>query len=385
MRKKQYKLIYYSTAYYATHGGSLQSINFAAHARESDILSGFHIYPDAPLQTTHKVNNSLRDKLKKIPLMQVLFFFRRNKIRYEGLVARVKEQQADAVLIQTDSTFLQVSRLKKEFPNLLVTTIVNASPFDEPFKNIAFKSYFRRLERKSLQKADLNFFVSENLRQRIMGGEQEEKNQVIFNGVDIDKFFPIAEKDQLKAKHGYSTDAFYLGYVGTIDVHKHLDVLVKAFATLNRKFSNMKLCIIGDGSGMQTLKDQVARFDLKEAVEVRGWVDHSQINEHLNCFDLAVHHIAFDYMNPLKLFEYHAAGLPVVAPEIPAVIEFIDDNTHALLTDGTVSDIETKIERLYKNVGLRERLAKQGRHHIVSQFTWKKHTNKILGDLQEKI
>ena len=50
----------------------------------------------------------------------------------------------DVLLMQMDSNFLQIKKLKKEFPELLIATQINGSPFDEPFKNIFLKKYFKK-------------------------------------------------------------------------------------------------------------------------------------------------------------------------------------------------------------------------------------------------
>ena len=380
------KLLYYSTAYFASHGGSLQSVNFVEAARKHKKVHDVRVYPKKPSTLNHAVSSGLRAFLRRIPLLQILFFFRRSKLNYNGLLEEIEDFGPNAVLIQTDSTFLQVKWLKSNFPELIVATIVNASPFDEPFKNIACISWFRRLERKSLLKADMNFFISESLRAHILKSEADEKKSlVVFNGVDIEKFYPIEDKSSLRNELGYDSGYFYLGYVGTVDIHKRLDILVRAMVNFKDFVPQARLVIVGDGPGMPPFIEQIRKLELEAWVQVKGWVNHSTINKHINCFDIAIHHFAQGYMNPLKLFEYHAVGVPVIAPKIPAVQEFITDEEHALLTDGTPEDIADKVKRLYEDPVMRSKIAKSGRDHIRKQFTWERHTDIIINKIQNRL
>lgn len=384
------KLLYYSTSYYANHGGSIQSIEFFRQLEFNKSISDKEIYPVLHFQDNSDSLRafSIREFLRKIPVLQVLFFYRRNTFHINGLIKKIKEFQPDALLIQIDSNFLQIKKLKNKFPNLIICNQINGSPFDEPFKNIAFKNYFLKQQKKSYHSSNINFFISDFSRDRIMGDQiNEDRDIVIHNGTDPDKFFPINNKIQLRNKWSYPSDKFVIGYIGTLDFHKQLGILLDVFAELLPRYPQLFLVIIGNGPALNKLKQKVAELSLTKSVQLRGWLQHEEINENLNCFDLAVHHYANTYMNPLKIFEYLSAGLPVIAPDIPSVRSIFKDRHDLLITGASHEEVKSSIKELLDDPEFLERISNNEHliHEIEGNYTWKKYTNRIVEEIKSKL
>lgn len=384
------KLLYYSTSYYANHGGSIQSIEFFRQLEFNKSISDKEIYPVLNFQDNSDSLRafSIREFLRKIPILQVLFFYRRNTFHINGLIKKIKEFQPDALLIQIDSNFLQIKKLKNKFPNLIICNQINGSPFDEPFKNIAFKNYFLKQQKKSYHSSNINFFISDFSRDRIMGDQiNEDRDIVIHNGTDPDKFFPINNKIQLRNKWSYPSDKFVIGYIGTLDFHKQLGILLDVFAELLPRYPQLFLVIIGNGPALNKLKQKVAELGLTKSVQLRGWLQHEEINENLNCFDLAVHHYANTYMNPLKIFEYLSAGLPVIAPDIPSVRSIFKDRHDLLITGASHEEVKSSIKELLDDPEFLERISNNEHliHEIEGNYTWKKYTNRIVEEIKSKL
>ena len=384
------RFLYYSTSYYANHGGSIQSIEFYKQLDNQKDVSEKAIFPVVALKGNSKNNSkfSIRTFLRKIPLLQVLFFYRRNSFYFNKLVKKIKEFDPDVIFIQIDSNFLQIKRLKKRFPKLVICNQINGSPFDEPFKNIAFKHKFLDLQLEAYLHSDLNIFISDFSRKRIMGKHINlDRDVVIHNGTDPNKFFPIDGTEELKIKWNYPLDKFIIGYIGTLDFHKQLGVLIDAFNELIQQQSNLYLVIIGDGPALTKLTDKVKDLGLTTKVELRGWIQHDQINENLNCFDLAIHHYANTYMNPLKIFEYLSAGLPVIAPDIPSVRSVFHDREDLLITGSSYEEVRNAINEVITNQNLREKLSNNQHliHEIEGNYTWKKYTERIIAKIKDKI
>ncbi len=155
---------------------------------------------------------------------------------------------------------------------------------------------------------------------------------VLHKGTDTSKFFPIEDKKALREKWKYPPDAFVLGYIGTLDFHKQLGLLVDIFKELLIDFPHLRLVIIGDGPASLKILARIKKLSLENYVELRGWIKHENINENLNCFNVAVHHYASTHMNPLKIFEYLSAGLAIMAPAIPSVRQAFYNGKNLLIT-----------------------------------------------------
>lgn len=385
------RILYYSTSYYANHGGSIQSIEFYKRLDEQPGISSKSLFPDLREEKedwpARMQRFFLKTRLKKSSLLQVLFFYRRNRFFLRKLSTRIREYRPDVVLMQIDSNFLQIGFLKKHFPEIMVVTQVNGSPFDEPFRNIAFKAYFLRKQQEAYRQADLNIFISEYSRKAILGAFLDpERDVVIHNGTDTKKFFPVKDRQHLRKTLSYPQQAFILGYVGTLDHHKKLELLISVFATLKRDHPELLLVIIGDGPALPRIKKTVREKGLEEEVILRGWLEHRVINEHINCFDIAVHHYANTYMNPLKIFEYLSAGLPVIAPDIPSVRSLFRDGEDLLITLPEEMELQKNLQRLLEDRALREKLSHKEEliRDLSRNFTWDRYAEKIIHRLQER-
>lgn len=370
-------LLYYSNAFLASHGGRLHSEAFLKEARKNERVNEITIYPEpsTPVKSEHKRRHRIREFLKSRSVLQVLFFYRRNYKSFKEIVPVLRQRKVDCIHIRLDSNFLIIEKLRNLFPALIITTEINASPFDENFGNIAFSGYFRRLERTCLKRAHANFFVSDFLRNSIMRDAADTRDFVIHNGVDLEIFNVNASKP-VRPK-----DVITLGYVGTIDYHKNLEILIDAFDQVLRTLSSprIRLLIVGDGPMLNELKSYIAEKGISEFIECVGWVKHENIVRYLNRMDIAIHHTANRYMSPLKIFEYMAVGLPVIGPDIPAIREILEDGTDLLLVRSEVEDIANKITYLIEHDEKRQRIAMVGCEKIRSRFGWKNNVDKILG------
>jgi glycosyltransferase involved in cell wall biosynthesis len=92
-------------------------------------------------------------------------------------------------------------------------------------------------------------------------------------------------------------------------------------------------------------------------------------------FDLSRHpplRLAF-YWSPLKIFEYMAVGLPVVAPALPRLRRLIEHGREGLLYDpGDPRGLDSALDVL-ADPALRRRLGQAARDRVVRDFSWDAH------------
>ena len=136
---------------------------------------------------------------------------------------------------------------------------------------------------------------------------------------------------------------------------------------------------IGDGPELPAVRREAAGL---ANVVFTGAVPHERMPAALAAahvgvapFDLAAHAplaLGF-YWSPLKIFEYMAAGLPVVAPAVARIPHLVADGREGLLYDPASPDgLAAALEQL-ADAPLRQALGAAARARAVREYSWTAH------------
>jgi glycosyltransferase involved in cell wall biosynthesis len=161
--------------------------------------------------------------------------------------------------------------------------------------------------------------------------------------------------------------------------------LVHAARELNeRGRSDVGAVFVGDGPELAAA--QAAAASLPNVV-FTGAVPHEQMPACLAAadigvapFEIARHRplaLGF-YWSPLKIFEYMASGLPVVAPAIDRIPSLVANGREGLLYDTATSGaLATVLERL-TDPALRRTLGVAARERAVREYSWRAHCAALM-------
>lgn len=122
--------------------------------------------------------------------------------------------------------------------------------------------------------------------------------------------------------------------------------------------------------------------------EIRGgWLPHEDTAELLKKSHIGVApYLLLEnfYFEPVKILEYMAAGLAIIASKQGRVCELVDDErTGLLVSPGDISALADALIRLSDDPALRERLGEQARTALESNQTWEITAQRVLALCEE--
>ncbi|NDJ57583.1 glycosyltransferase family 4 protein [Enterobacteriaceae bacterium 4M9] len=198
------------------------------------------------------------------------------------------------------------------------------------------------------------------------------KVHVVENGVDPARFAPRADNSE--------RDALTLGFVGTLKPWHGLHTLVDAFILLRQKGYNVTLSIIGDGPQAADLQQRLASSGVSGA-QFHGAVAPEQVPQLLSCVDIAVApypQLENFYFSPLKIYEYMAAGLPVITTRVGHLAELVSDGeTGLLVAPEDPTALAQAVISLIDNPAQRQRLGNAGRREAEQHHSWTQAVKRI--------
>ena len=161
------------------------------------------------------------------------------------------------------------------------------------------------------------------------------KIEVIYNGVDLDKFFKPIDRSHLASQ---SQPVWRLGAIGRLTKQKGFDVLIEALAALPKEI-NWQCSIAGSGPQASYLNSLVARLDLNNQIKLVGL--QTDVPKFLAGLDLLVVPSRWEGLG-LVILEAGAAGVPVVASQIDGIVEIISHQNNGYLVEASSVNQLTK-------------------------------------------
>ncbi len=118
-------------------------------------------------------------------------------------------------------------------------------------------------------------------------------------------------------------------FVGSLAPRRKLTLLLHAFCSFVKKMDRpMQLDLIGSGAAVPQLQNIINNNNLHESVFIRGLITQDELFTILPSYDAGLAYIpeeSFSRSPALKVLEYAAAGLPILASDLPANRAFADE------------------------------------------------------------
>jgi glycosyltransferase-like protein len=210
--------------------------------------------------------------------------------------------------------------------------------------------------------------------QEIVRAEYGREATVVHNGVDPDRFPPPGDLAALRAR---IPSGFLFLAVGGVEPRKGTVHAFRALAWLRRSGIDAALAVVGGHSFQDYAAYREAALaelpslglELGRDVVLLGTVSEQELGDWYRAADA----LCFPSVKEgwgLAVLEAMAAGLPVVASDLPVFGEYLEDGVSALLPrSGDSVALADAMRAVVEDEGLRDKL-RTGADAVLPRFTW---------------
>jgi len=207
--------------------------------------------------------------------------------------------------------------------------------------------------------------VSQALANKMVAlGIDKEKIQVIYNGVNHEKFSQQCSRP---------LENDYVLFIGNLKLDKGVMELLDGFANAHTLPSSLQLVFVGNGAMMTTLKEKAAQLNISDSVKFLGNISHDLVPQWLqHCKILALP--SYHEGVPNVLLEAMACGVPVVATNVGGIPEIINEKICGKIVPAkNTQAITTSLESVFEQSWETNQIKQHSQ-----QFSWQKNKEQLI-------
>jgi glycosyltransferase involved in cell wall biosynthesis len=207
----------------------------------------------------------------------------------------------------------------------------------------------------------------------------------IHDALDTEAFLSRRSRtsDQVRREWGIPESAVLIGMVGNIKEWKGQRVLVEAFASLHRRFPDVRCLLIGatsrisrDRAYSDSVLKRVEELGLQDRILVTGF--REDVPDLVSALDILVHASIEPEPMGRVILEGMALGKPVIATDHGGPREIIEPGTSGFLVPpNDPGRLSACLIDLVESPALRQRIAEGGRRRVQDAFGIRQHMDSI--------
>ena len=261
------------------------------------------------------------------------------------------------------------SYMLSDFIRLLEYKSYHHRPF---FMKIAYAAC-KLCDKIALSLTDLIIVTSHKSFERILNkGAKTEKIRVLHNFVDTNDFKFVKR----------SRPSNVILYVGRLSMEKSLETLLYATNFLYQNNGDANLLIVGDGPEREKLETLATELGIRNRIQFLGV--RSDIPELLRMADVLVLPSRIEGF-PMVILEGMASGTVVVAANVGAIPEVVNEKTGLVFNPGDHIELAAQLHKVLNDKELADRLRENARKIIDDKFGMDKHVSSLTREYKKMV
>lgn len=300
----------------------------------------------------------------------------------KALLNLLKTNKIDIIHQTYDYNIFPISKDKINVP--IITTIHH--PFKEERKlikaNLSFMEYLNYLSRRRLhyleimqkklcERADKIISVSTYTARSVIKEFHipPDKIEVIPNGVDINRFNPNINVEEMREKWGIQSEPIVL-FVGRLDYNKGIKYLIGGFSKLIKDISDAKLVIVGQGPDRDHLKHLIDKHNLNKSIILAGRVENTDLPKAYCASNVIVLPSLMEGFG-ISLLEAMACGKPCIATSAGGTTDVVvDGKTGFIVPPSDPLSLYQAMYTLLIDDNLSKKFGMASRKRAEKNFAW---------------
>ncbi len=175
---------------------------------------------------------------------------------------------------------------------------------------------------------------------------------------------------------------------GTITRRLGIETAIKAVSLLLDRIAGVQLRVIGGGDYVEAARTLASSLNVSDRVRFEGMAPIEELPRLLReaTIGLVPNHAssATHLMLPVKLMEYAALGIPVIASRLRTVEHYFPDPAVRLVAPGDPNAMANAIEELFRAPVLRRRMVRDAQR-IARELAWEHQEARFLATIDELV
>ena len=147
--------------------------------------------------------------------------------------------------------------------------------------------------------------------------------------------------NKFKLIKNYDSRINVIGYIGRLNKEKGILNFVDSIPKILCQMNNLKFFIAGDGPLLGEIENYLILHNLKNKVQLLGWIPHDKLPDHLNELKLLVIP-SYTESGPIIALESMACGTPIVATKVGHILNMIKDEENGFIMDNNSPECISK-------------------------------------------